>query len=214
MSVTLVQSTATSGYSVGPFTIAFPSNNAAGNALVLTIWSNGTVSSVTDSQGNTWTLLGPSQVSNSGGSLNYAYGCMSCAAGPNTVTVHQSSGDAGAVTALVEVAITGGVILDRYAHSHSTVATSPSITPTAADSFVLCHWMPDGSSPSTANSPFTTVNTNPSYGIAGYDILSAAAATNCSFSGGSNAGFIIFDLISASAPPPPAPTSSIFFIVT
>jgi hypothetical protein len=95
----LVQLKANSGVSVSTLGAAFPAANAAGNLLLLAIgrWSSttlGTISSVTDTQGNTWVLVGPTTLlspATHGQSQAHLYACASCAAGANTVTVATSS---------------------------------------------------------------------------------------------------------------------------
>lgn len=95
----LVQSAKTFNTSSSSLGVAFPANNAAGNLLLLAIgrWVSttlGTVTSVTDTQGNTWVLIGSTTLlspSGHGQSQIHLYACASCAAGANTVTVATSS---------------------------------------------------------------------------------------------------------------------------
>lgn len=95
----LVQAKPSSGASVSTLGAVFPSANAAGNLLLLAIgrWSSttlGTISSVTDTQGNTWVLIASTTLlspTSHGQSQAHLYACASCAAGANTVTVATSS---------------------------------------------------------------------------------------------------------------------------
>jgi hypothetical protein len=96
----LVQSAKTSNASTSSLAVAFSSNNGSGNLLLLAIsrWISttlGTITSVADSQGNTWVLIGSttllSSSSGHGQSQTHLYACASSAAGPNTVTVTTSS---------------------------------------------------------------------------------------------------------------------------
>lgn len=98
----LVQIASNSGI-VSSLAAAFQANNTAGNLLLLAIgrWktgtgSLGTISSVSDSQGNTWVPISASpllsQVAH-GESQSHLYACASCAAGANTVTVVTSTSE-------------------------------------------------------------------------------------------------------------------------
>src|SRR5581483_6865116 len=80
--------------------VATPSfTNGAGNLLLLAIarWTSttlGTISSVTDSKGNTWTLIASTTIVAVGGhgqSQLHLYACASAAAGANVITVSTSS---------------------------------------------------------------------------------------------------------------------------
>jgi hypothetical protein len=98
VSDTLVQSSKANGVATS-LAVAFPSANASGNLLLLAVgrWVSGTlgtITSVTDSQGNAWTLIGATTIqspSGRGQSQAHLYKCASCVAGANTVTVATSS---------------------------------------------------------------------------------------------------------------------------
>jgi hypothetical protein len=89
----LKQSAKNATLAASSLTVAFPAANTSGNLLLLAIgrWVSGTlgtISSITDSQGNTWALVGSSTIqTNSGQSQSHLYACASCAAGANTITV-------------------------------------------------------------------------------------------------------------------------------
>lgn len=95
----LVQIGQAASSSSSSLAIAFPANNTSGNLLLLAIgrWISttlGTITSVTDSQGNTWVLVGSTPIaaaSGHGQSQAHLYACASCVAGANTVTVATSS---------------------------------------------------------------------------------------------------------------------------
>jgi uncharacterized protein YjbI with pentapeptide repeats len=75
---------------VGSFTVAFPSNTAAGNTIVVDIFtliSTGYTVGVTDSQGNTYSQVFQQQTGRFGGGDGWACFVSTAQAGANTVTV-------------------------------------------------------------------------------------------------------------------------------
>jgi hypothetical protein len=115
--------------------VAFGSNNAAGAFLVLAVSFNGittTVSSVTDTRGNTW-VEDDLQRSTEGGSQNLAvWHCASGASGANTVTVNFSAASTFRSLIIAEYGGGTGVIFDIGASTggNSTSPSSGSATPT------------------------------------------------------------------------------------
>jgi len=95
MAYTLVQNKNSGGtVSTTIFTIAYNSNNTAGNILIIYLripFGSGKTFSVTDSAGNTWQNWGHDTV-NGGNNVNTLWWVSSCAAGANTISVQQVGG--------------------------------------------------------------------------------------------------------------------------
>jgi hypothetical protein len=130
----LVQTAKNAGAAVSSLTAAFPSANASGNLLLLAIGRRisgtlGTITSVTDSQGNTWVLVGSTTIqTTSGQSQAHLYACASCAAGANTVTVATSSSQD---LTLIAMEYTPNVISGDVAnstHGTSSVASGNAVS--------------------------------------------------------------------------------------
>lgn len=79
----------------GANALAFGSNNAAGNLLWLGVMmedDTSTISTVTDSRGNTWAACAPIKHSGGGNFSVQLWYAKNCAAGANTVTLTPSAG--------------------------------------------------------------------------------------------------------------------------
>jgi hypothetical protein len=79
------------GSSLNAPTLAYASNNTAGNLLILAarLSSTGQTLAITDSQSNTWTQAA-TQVQTTDGHTAYLWYAANCAGGANTVTITQS----------------------------------------------------------------------------------------------------------------------------
>lgn len=125
-----IQSAHLSNASTSSGAIAFPASNGSGNVLIAAfgLWSSTTVATptVSDSKGNTWTLIASTPLqSGSGQSKAYLYCCTSCAAGTNTVTVSLSAACAIDL-AIHEYAPTAPAIADA-----SNSVSTPTVTTSA-----------------------------------------------------------------------------------
>lgn len=140
----LVQSGNTAGSGAPTRTIPFASNNEAGNLLVVTGRAGATAINlaVSDSQGNTWTILQSDAIS---AALQFivAY-APNCKAGANTITI--SSGAGNFTTCSMIAAEFTGVRATSPVDVSSTLATASasstvtanSITTTQSDLVLLC----------------------------------------------------------------------------
>jgi hypothetical protein len=93
MSISLVQHTSSNPLAANP-TLAFVSNVTAGNFLIVAVnyGLSGDITSVTDSQGNTYTACGPElSAGNSGAFYGQVFVAVAGSSGSNTVIVHNGS---------------------------------------------------------------------------------------------------------------------------
>ena len=124
-------------------TIAYPLNNQAGNLLVLVgrIAATSISPGVSDSQGNTWTILQQDAVSSSIHFL-VAY-APNCKAGANTISVTTGAGNFTSFSMIaaeftgVKVSSPVDVFSTLATASSSSTATANSITTTASDLVLL-----------------------------------------------------------------------------
>lgn len=134
MSVSLVQSAGSNSTNV----IAFGSNNTSGNLLAMGIGMQGTgvsVSSVTDSAGNTWTKVYSQQATDTDGDTE-VWICGSCVAGANTVTVHISGSTFATAIEIYELSGTSGAA-DQSQAIKSTIGGQATITPSQNGAFII-----------------------------------------------------------------------------
>ena len=207
MAIAVVQSARMTTFSTAP-SLAFGSNNTAGNVLVCLFYFNGAATpTVTDTRGNTWNLVGTKIITNGGAGFVFAYVCLSCAAGANTVSVN-TGGSNGAIGLILEASGFTSPATENYSTNNLGTSTgnSNSITPNAANSLILTIAQGNGASGSTLSAPFSNPGSGAgSFCQAGWIILTSAAATHSSWTGlgtsggGSSTGIIIFDIISAAA---------------
>lgn len=142
MAILLAQSigtgTLTFPYTI-PVSLAYGSNNTAGNLLVLLVWnsSNGTATLPTDSQGNTWVFGGSAGLSGVG-----MYYAANCKVGANTVTppalwtTLNSSGAGGyAIHEFSGVKTTSP--LDQFLAVVISGGVAPTITPSLPQDLIL-----------------------------------------------------------------------------
>jgi hypothetical protein len=137
---TIVQSAQGAG-SAASLAVSFSSNNTAGNLIVVAISSDSagaTVSSVTDTRGNTYVKATDATTLNADhGTLTGVWYALNCAAGANTVTVTQSVG-----STLVAIHEFSGVATSSavdVTNTSVTTTTTPSVsaTTTAAGDLVF-----------------------------------------------------------------------------
>src|SRR5438128_9988258 len=144
MAFTLVQHT-NQRVASGANAKAFASNNGAGNLLICGVFiedNTATVSSITDSAGNTWTAC--AAINNNHG---YGFGAQlfyakNSIAGANTVTVTPSAGSC-TIAILEYSGADTGAPLDATANANAAGASSPSsgnIT-TTTSSELLIGWI-------------------------------------------------------------------------
>lgn len=147
---------------------SFNMPNTAGNTLVLNyVWlgqgSTITITGITDTLGNTWTLLSPITLNASTTPPYPTFGqaayCLNCKGGANTVTVHFSGAGGAYIGATIsEWRGSAAASLDATAQQLVTSATpaSPSITASAGDLLVGYAVTQDGFVTVTPGAGFTT----------------------------------------------------------
>ncbi len=153
---TLVQSNSASTGSTSPGTLAFTSNNTAGNLIIVVARVSGGTSSVPTDLRNTYQTAVANQQLGIGGSYLSVYYAENIAAGANTVSV----------------VFTGGIAMRLAIFEYSGLATSGSLDRIAGNS---------GSSTNTGTSGnvTTTAANELAFGAVGVDVLqNFAAGTN------------------------------------
>ena len=168
--ISLVQS-ASQNYG-GGFSLAFGSDNTAGNMLVVLTNQVSSSFTITDTAGNTWSLL--SSITLSGSTVGI-WVCYSCNAGPNTVTI----GGTGITIAAFTIAEFSGVnTLDTGASFPAPGASgatwaSNAIT-TSYPNELLLGFVANGVAPTlTVDPPFAVLDTNFGYFTPYYQIVSS-----------------------------------------
>lgn len=135
-----IQSAASSSATTATPNVAFPANVTAGNAIIVHVtWqtASGSVTSVTDAQGNTYTSMGTRVQAVNTSELWAAFNVVG--GSTNTVTAHISASQAGAVVGVYEVSGLSGT-QDGYSTGSGTaslLANSGNITTTTANDFVI-----------------------------------------------------------------------------
>ena len=162
--VTAIQSAFTDqGSSSSSISATFSGPNTAGDCIVISVgWANApgvTISSVTDSQGNTYNLgIGPTSTVNR--AMYYALNIGASTAGNVVQVTFTSAGGA----AHLRIAEFGGVsgVLDGEAGRQSTSATpdSGAITTTANGDLLVCAFWGGGSATPTPGTGFTALATD------------------------------------------------------
>lgn len=129
-------------------TNAFSVPNIAGNQLVVMFWvdaGNATVSSFSDSVGNTYSLV---VTAAGGGAANlscWMYFCSSCLSGTNTVTAVVNSSNGFMAMTVMEL---GGILaLDQHSAGAGigTAMSSGAITTTSANEIIISYLVPNNS---------------------------------------------------------------------
>lgn len=136
----LIQSNSKNAGSVTSTTLAYTTDNAAGNMLVCCVRFavSGIVITVTDSQGNTWVEADDLQGGSTGVWIFYA---KNCASGPNTVTISATGVAAGLRCAVAEYAgadTTAPYDVSSTATGTGTLASVPLTTLSDGVLLVLC----------------------------------------------------------------------------
>lgn len=205
---TVIQSTGNAGLtsSAGPFTQAFASNNTLGNTLVAIGWMNGVSSntpSVTDTKGNTWTLI-KSAVSANGSQLS-SFIAVNCKAGANTVSL-TSNGTPTAGNLFCIAEINGANTIDQLAFAAGSLGNgativTPSITTLQANSIVIsCTQTGNAATSSVSQTQLGQVAGSSSYGNAQYETESSTGTFNGTFTTtGTTASGITFNLYNVSS---------------
>jgi hypothetical protein len=220
MAITLVQSNSANASS--PSSLAYSSNNTAGNLLIFTGFnpgSGGTYGVPTDSQGNTWNVA----VHDAGSGIFYA---MNCRGGANTVTAGFWTSGATAGYAIYEfsgVALTSA--LDQVAAIVYATWNS-SITPTAANELLFAMSYNQNSSGLTSitvgsgwttSTTFTYTDGAPHYyvGQAGYMVQTTATTENASaWSTSGKQEFLMASFFATAAVDPTVTTQAVSSIGT
>jgi hypothetical protein len=176
---------------------SFPSNNTAGNLLIMVFRVNAavTVTSVTDSQGNTWIVSPDGNISTTGETYNFWY-AQNCKAGANTVTLVISASD-GTTMCIGEysgVATSGA--LDGHAAAAGT--SSGNITTTTAGDLLIGYGANNTGTVFVAGAGYT-IREQQSNVVAFEDNLAGAPGTySATFSAGpSDTGVMAFKPVPA-----------------
>ena len=114
--------------------IAYSSNNTAGNTLTVMVRFFGPTGSptISDTQGNTWTLR---QNVTNGSSHDVYWDCINCKGGANTVTVNYGTPNVQAVIA--EYSNIGGFDQIASTTGSGTTGTTPTILPASVNALII-----------------------------------------------------------------------------
>lgn len=164
--------TASGGGVATTLVIAFPSANVAGNTLVVYWSGGGTISSVTDTLGNTY-VSSPA----TSGTLYV----ISCRGGANstTFTFTGSVYAEGAVAEFTAASSGGGYDASAVATGTSGTASSGNVTTAVNGELIV--GLAAGGSAYTAGSGFTAVGTNPGGSQLEYQVQATAGAIAATF---------------------------------
>jgi len=162
MANTVVQTKSTTAQpasSAAP-TLAFASNNTSGNALIVTVAvQTQTVTGVSDSHGQTYTL----DKSGTGGGWNlYIYRFFNCRGGACTVTVNLSAATANVKITITELAATAGMVFWGVDVTGSLTGTGTAVscgpfTTTKPNDVIIATSMNSGPQTTTVGSGYTTL---------------------------------------------------------
>jgi RHS repeat-associated protein len=198
---------ATSGSSIA---VAYTNAQAAGNLNVVAVmWGDttSTVSSVTDSRGNTYALaVGPTRVTGLSSSIYYA---KNIAAGSNTVTVtfNQTAGFPNVnVLEYSGLSTTSPLDVTAGATGTGTTANSGSATTTSANELIVGMGNPTGSGFTAAGSGFTSRIINSFGGISEDKIVTSTGSYNATATLNSGTWVMQMAAFRASGGGNPAPT--------
>jgi len=163
MSISLVQSAVNTNHN----TLAFPSNNTAGNLLICVIDNEDTYDQVpVDTQGNTWNLACTSSVDGTAVILFYA---MNCAGGANTVEF-TGSDDPNTISIYEFSGLKTTGALDKAAGGYGS---SVSITTTASGELVFSsmdNYADNPTYPTISVGSGWTAGKNAEVNIEGFDV--------------------------------------------
>lgn len=126
-----------------PVPLAYPGSVTAGNLLIASGSTLGTISGITDSVGSSWTVVQTSTYGSYGISLFIAYG-IAGGSGANTVSVNLAAGTFTSY-AITEFSGVHATPLDANGGSSTGTSTTPSdsITTVAADALIIGVMNPD-----------------------------------------------------------------------
>jgi hypothetical protein len=181
------------GPPIGSRVLAFSSNNTAGNLLITFMSYNRTepvpIPQVSDSRGNVWNVISPNlDFDTSGDNVTmYAAYAMNCAAGANTVTWANLTGN-GWGDSGIEILEYSGIVLTSALNTSSQITAaigtptsapvSASITTTQQCLIIAC--LSDEHTPQSsvlAGTGYTTVQSDPTHIDAQAELLGASAGT-------------------------------------
>jgi hypothetical protein len=182
--IALVQSISTDASNSNWASLAFSSNNAAGNFIAVVIQGGqpGEGFSVTDSQGNTY-LQAIQTNEETGGNTIAIYYAMNIAGGANTVNVHQTILDSFrfAILEYSGVAKTNALDVAAAEQGASAFPNSGSVRTTANGDLLLGGILTAGGESYTAGSSSTieqSVSASPNTKLIAEDQVQAAAGTS------------------------------------
>ena len=195
---------------------AFPGNNTAGNFILVSFsWGSGsiTVTGVSDTQGNTYTLVAGPTVGNSSGQTNAVYLATNIKAGANTITasLSGSAGGSGNAWAIEFNCSTGTAVSKRSSASAIASSGQPDSGAATAVAGDLQYASQINFGGTTTSGTGYTAGNNPggssNYWADEYILNSAGGAVHGTFSGVSLAW--ICQLVNI-APPSPNVANAIF----
>lgn len=169
--------------SVTSCTIAFGSNNTAGNfiAVISRYATNGLTTTISDTRTNTYNFaVKREQPADSNGSLEIWY-AMNIAAGANTVTFATSGGaniKRFIIAEYSSVATTGALDQTNSAVAASTAPASGTVTPTQDGELFIAGGFSSGTRVFTAGTDFTMITTVGGDRLAAEDYVQPTATTH------------------------------------
>lgn len=219
----VVQNAGNNSFASSPIATPFASNIVAGNCLVLFGWINSLTGTptVTDTQGNNWVYqAGNAPLSNGGTTTSVCFICTSAlSSGANTVTMTFSGGGAGHVMSISEITNTSGTIdaiISGRQISPATPFVTAALTTTQPNSLVLAHFQTDANSSPVIQGGYTAIghaqNGN-QYATDGYKAQTATGSYTAQVdSGGTDVGYILFNIYAGAVPPPPSSGGAVIII--
>lgn len=180
-------SQATFAGSSDPVSAPYAANNAAGNLLICIVAVRGgqTVSGVTDSRGNTWTLAVQSTINTIRSEIWYA---ENSASGSNTVSVDFSATGGYEVTVVEFSGAATSSSLDQTnsnVNTNTTTHSHGSITTYAGAGLIITGGIAFSTYTETPNGSFTALLSG-TRGTNQYRITSGSESTNGAFTSGTN----------------------------
>lgn len=175
------------GPGANPVSATFPSNNTVGNLLTYTgnVRDNNLGITITDTRGNHW-IIGPKINSSGDAPQNFftAY-CLSCAGGPNTVTLTNNNADTNICGTYAEFSPGAGNVFSGTDGTGSaqnagvvTTITTSSFTTTNANDLIIATMGSGGGGGTSAGSGYTKFSSanygaNAPYILGEYQIVSS-----------------------------------------
>lgn len=183
MAISLVQKNKVTFATATTYVLAYGSNVTAGNTLLAVSYNNGAnqTQSVTDTLGNTWTLVDTKQSFTTTNAL-VCFICQNCLGGANTVTLNPNNGSNSGDLLIFEYNGVAAGSLDTHniQNGANTAPASGSITTTFANEMLFEYFATSGGS-GVIDATFASQEDDGGFAIAGDRLVSTAtsySATN------------------------------------